>query len=129
LIFRCTSKLLKVLGVRPVPVEPADSAIDWYRNLLWFDRRKSLLVTHAATLFSVFVPDVRKSDLVPIGQLLVREIEAAMAAEGLAPNTLGTLDPSDVQIAKTASRTVLRRMNDMAWGIENTLMAEGGLAL
>ncbi|MFN2615181.1 MAG: hypothetical protein ABR552_10255 [Actinomycetota bacterium] len=31
----------------------------WYANLLWFDRRKCLLLTLAPTLFSVSVADVR----------------------------------------------------------------------
>lgn len=93
----------------------------------WFDRRKCLLVTHAATLFSVFIPDVRKKDLTPIGPFITRRIEAALAAESLPANALGRLDPNDVRIAKTASRTVLGCMNDMAWGIENSVIADGGL--
>lgn len=109
-------------------VEAADPELEWYGNLLWFERRKCLLVTHAATLFSVFIPDVRKKDLTPIGPFITRQIEAALAVESLPPNAIGQLDPDDVRIAKTASRTVLGCMNDMAWGIENTVMGEGGLA-
>ena len=42
---------------------PAPDAGDWYANLLWFDRRKCLLLTHAATLFSIFGAGVRAGDL------------------------------------------------------------------
>jgi hypothetical protein len=56
-IVRCTAKTFKLLGIRALTlpvIEPADD--DWYVNLLWLDRRKCLLVTHAGTLFSVFMP-------------------------------------------------------------------------
>jgi hypothetical protein len=43
--------------------EPSDD--DWYANLLWVERQKCLLFTHAGTLFSVFVAGVRKADLRP----------------------------------------------------------------
>jgi hypothetical protein len=33
--------------------------IGWWSNLLWFDQRKCLLPTHAATLFSIFEADMR----------------------------------------------------------------------
>ena len=86
-------------------VEPADD--DWYLNLLWFDRRKCLLLTHAGTTFSVFVPDVRKADLTPPGPFLVDAITTALDAEDLPRGALGDLDPVNVQLAKTASRRVL----------------------
>lgn len=128
--LRCTGKLLKVLGVPPRLAEhptEAPSDLDWHANLLWFDRRKCLLVTHTETLFSVFIPDVRKPDMTPIGPLVVRCIEDALLAEALPANTLGPLDPTDVPSAKTSNRVVLGCMNDMAWLIENDLMVYGGL--
>ena len=39
---------------------------DCYADLLWPDRRKCLLLTHAVTLFSVFEPDEAKASLVAI---------------------------------------------------------------
>ena len=115
-VVRCTAKALKLLGVRPASlaeVEPADD--DWYVNLLWFDRRKCLLVTHAGTAFSVFVPDVRKADLDPIGPFLISVITAALVDETLPLDVLGVLDPTDVTVAKTASRRVLGIMNEIAF--------------
>ena len=64
MILRCTKKLLAVLGAgRVAEPGPVPDAGDWYANLLWFDRRKCLLLTHAATLFSIFEADVRAVDL------------------------------------------------------------------
>ncbi len=45
----------------PKAKDPEDE--DWYANLLVLDRRKCLLLTHAGTLFTIFEPDVRASDL------------------------------------------------------------------
>jgi hypothetical protein len=55
-VVRCTGKLLNLLGSRSVDLvdAPADDD-EWYANLLWLDRRKCLLITHAGTLFSLFV--------------------------------------------------------------------------
>ena len=64
--LRCTGKLLNLLGKQSVRlVEAPPKSDDWYANLLWLDRRKCLLITHAGTLFSLFVVDVRIADLRP----------------------------------------------------------------
>jgi hypothetical protein len=127
-ILRCTTKLLAVL--RPtlrVEEHPASSE-DWYANLLRIKTRKCLLVTHAATLWSVFVPDVLVADLRPLGPCLLPRIHATLAAEGLPPETLGGLDPDDVHLAKTADRGVLAAMNELAFLCRWITADDGGLA-
>jgi hypothetical protein len=47
--LRCTKKLLAVIKPGELAAEAPDGE-DWYANLLWFDGRKCLLLTHAATL-------------------------------------------------------------------------------
>lgn len=77
---------------RTAPARNAEPAADdWYANLLWFDGRKCLLITHAASLFSVFVPNVAKASLAAIGPLLVQLIERELAAENLPNTTFGSL--------------------------------------
>lgn len=129
MLFRPTAKLLKLIGkpwsTQLVEAPPSDD--DWYGNLLWLDGRKSVLLTHAATLFSIFVPDIAVADLRPPGQFLVSRIEEALATEGLPPWTFGQLDPDTVRLAKTADRVVLVCMNDMASMAENVIVSDGGL--
>ena len=49
MILRCTKRLLDVLGHdRLASVSPEPDAEDWYANLVWIERRKCLLLTHAA---------------------------------------------------------------------------------
>lgn len=119
--------MLAPLG-RSVPVvELPPGEDDWYANLLWLERRKCLLLTHADTLFSVFVPDVRAGDLRPLGPYLAALLETELRSEGLPIDVLGPLDPEDVQVAKTASRSVLGFMNDMAVHIKYAVASAGRL--
>jgi len=82
--------MLDLLGGRAITLAdlpPADE--DWYANLLWLDRQKCLLFTHAATLFSVFLARVRTADLRPLGPYVVKAIEAELRSESLPPKILG----------------------------------------
>jgi hypothetical protein len=100
---------------------------DWYANLLWLDRRKCLLLTHAGTLFSIFEPDVRVAGLRDTGQPVARLIGREVAAEALPAATFGSLDHLDVIVACTADRSVLGCMNDMALLCEHAVRDSGGL--
>jgi hypothetical protein len=128
-VLRCTAKMLSLLGARPrdlVTIEPSDQ--DWYANLLWLDGRKCLLLAHAGTLFSVFVPNIRKADLAPIGRSVMGSIQTELGAENLPLDRFGVLDPRHVVLAKTDSRTVLGYMNEMARFCEYAIDDAGGLA-
>lgn len=105
MILRCTAKILTLLGARPAELAmPPASDDDWYLNLLWIDRRKCLLLTHAGALFPAFVADVRKAKLRPIGPYVVSLAEENLSAEGLAPDALGRLEV----LCRTASRRTPR---------------------
>jgi hypothetical protein len=119
--------MLAVLGAAVVLSDPPPSDEDWYANLLWLERRKCLLLTHAGTLFSVFVPGVRAAELRPLGVYVSTIVGRELRSEGLPPGALGSLDPDAVQIAKTASRSVLGFMNDMATRVAHAVAAAGGL--
>ena len=127
-VLRCTAKLLHLLDARHrdlVTAEHTDH--DWYANLLWLDGRKCLLLAHAGALYSVFVPDIRKADLVPIGPSVVALIQQELDAEHLPLNRFGVLGP-DVKLARTQSRSVLGYMNEMARFCEYAVAESGGLA-
>ena len=128
MVVRCTGKLLNLLGNQSVRrVEASPSSDDWYANLLWLDRRKCLLIGHAGTLFSLFVADIRVGDLRPFARRIVDLLTAALLEEGLPIDALGRLEPSEVRIAKTASRHVLGVMNQMAFEIGWHVDQVGGL--
>ena len=86
-----------------------------------------MLITHAATLFSVFVPNVAKASLAAIGPLLVQVIERELAAEDLPNTTFGSLAAQTFGVARTRSRSVLGSMTDMRHQIEAAVEQSGGL--
>lgn len=124
---RCTSRLLTVLGREAGVVDEPPSDDDWYANLVWIDRRKCLLLTHAGTLFPVFAADVRKRDLVPLGALVAERAAAALADERLPDDVLGTLDHDAARIARTASRQILGFMNESVQACRFAVERAGGL--
>ncbi len=128
MVVRCTKKMLDLLGGRSLTLSelpPTDG--DWYLNLLWIDRQKCLLLTHAGTLFSVFRAGVRSPDLRPLGTYLVEAIETELRAESLPTDTFSQLQPDTVQLAKTASRSTLGFMNEMAFELRYLIADAGGL--
>lgn len=127
MILRCTKKLLDV--IRPEQLAaPEPDGDDWYANLLVLDRRKCLLLTHAETLFTIFEPDVRASDLRAAHNLVAELIERELLAEALPPGSFGSLRTEPLHIAKTADRSLLGCMNDMAFLCEVAVADAGSLA-
>jgi hypothetical protein len=127
MILRCTKKLLHV--IRPEQLAATNpEGNDWYANLLFFDRRKCLLLTHSDTLFTIFEPDTRTSDLRATQALVEKLIERELTSEALPRGTFGDLWSEDLLIAKTADRSLLGCMNDMAYLCEDAVAHAGSLA-
>jgi hypothetical protein len=126
MIVRATKKLQELLG-QPALVEVEPPLDDWYANLLWLDRRKCVLVTHAGTLFSILAANVRKGDLKPLGAWLSRVVTDALRFEEMPPSLLGHLKPATVKVARTASRQVLGHMNDITFTCRYAVDSAGGL--
>jgi hypothetical protein len=126
-ILRCTAKVAKLLGAELLD-GPAAGDDDWYVNLIYLERRKCLLMTHAGTLFTVVAADVRKADLVPLQHFVSNAIQRELLSEGLALDTLGNLDKTDLRLAKTASRSVLGCMNEMATHCWYAVKLSGGFS-
>ena len=123
MIVRCTKKMLDLLGSRSVSVGEFPAADDdWYLDLLWFDRRKCLLLVHTGTLFSVFRADIRTAELRPPGPYLVPAVHAELAAERLPLDAFGPLHSDDVRVARTASRSMLGFINQMTVEIRYQVM-------
>lgn len=126
-VVRCTKKLLDLLGRAVTPTDQPPSADDWYANLLWIDRRKCLLLVHADSLLPVIRADIRVDELRPLGAYVVRAIEEELHAEGLPLDALGRLNAGDVHVGRTASRSVLGFMNEMAFHLRYQVDYGGGL--
>ncbi len=73
LILRCTTKILKEMGVSKSSLEDVSEnnhpLREWYVNLFHFNRKKCLLFTNAATLFSFVVQGVSRNEIRKIESL------------------------------------------------------------
>jgi hypothetical protein len=127
-ILRCTNKLLAVIGPALAGSAPAPDAEDWYANLLWSGRRTCLLATHAGTLFTIFEANVTASALRATRQLITGLITRELRREDLPPAAFGLLDEQELVLAKTADRSLLGCMNDMAFVCQHAIAGSGGLA-
>ena len=129
MILRCTKKVLAVIGPTLLAdPAPAPDPEDWYANLLWSGRRKCLLLTHSATLFTIFEPGISAADLRATDRLVTRLIKRELLSEGLPMATFTGPEPVNVILARTADRSVLGCMNDMAFHCEVVIADAGGLA-
>ncbi len=130
MILRCTAKVFKLLGpevyATPGSTQAPDDD-DWYVNMLWLDRRKCLLVTHVGRLFTAFSPNVGVADLRRLATFVPALIEHELSSEGLPLDTFGHLTGDDVHLEKTADRSVLGCMNDMAQVCRIAVERAGGL--
>jgi hypothetical protein len=127
MVVRCTKRTLDLLGSKVTLSELSPTDDDWYLNLFWTDREKCLLLTHTGTLFSVFRAAVRVGDLRPIGTYLTAIIETELRAEGLPADTFRGLQPETWRLAKTASRSTLGHMTQMAFELQGIAAGAGGL--
>jgi len=129
--LQCTLKLLKELGGTPSPPVASGSALgSWHANLLRFNRRKCILFTNDATLYSVFVPGLRKPDFQRIrgvlGQAVFRSLRLGGFRQSQIEAVLEEIDgPGELQITKTRNRSVLGSMNDLAFQLE-WMVSDGG---
>jgi hypothetical protein len=127
-LLRCTAKLLKLLGPRGGALVEAEPGVDdWYANVFAVERRKCLLLLHADTLFSVLDVDVRVAQFDDLGTYVATRVVDALASEGLAGTALGPTDPASLRITKTASRSVLGHMTEMAFDSQYLIASSGWL--
>ncbi len=130
-IIRCTAKLLTQLKTKPTN-GPSQSSnwCDWHANLLWVDRKKCVLFTNNQSLYSFFLPSIKKSILENFEEVFRLGLFKSLMAEGFAePQVEYVLrQHQHILIAKTNSRSILGSMNDLAFQIKSMIYAAGGLA-
>lgn len=123
--LRCTRKLLKYLDIVPDenPNPPTGALGDWYANLVQTVAGDLIIFVNERALLTVAIPEWEVENLVPLFRdrvfnLLVTigvSVEAAI-------REVSHLEV--VHFGKTASRSVVGSMNDIAWQYQ--VMAEAG---
>ncbi len=130
-IIRCTAKLLTELKTRPTN-GPSQSPTwcDWHANLLWVDRKKCVLFTNTQTLYSLFLPLMKKPILENFEEVFRLGLFKSLMTEGFGePQVEYVLrEHQHIVIARTNSRSILGSMNDLAFQVKVMICGMGGLA-
>jgi len=126
--IRCTQKLLKELKVEPEAVNP-ESLGSWHANLLLIDRRKCVLLTNDACLYSIFIPGLKKPEFTHFPEVLGQHLFKNLLQEELPQEQIEIVlnELQSISYTKTNNRRVLGSMNDLTFQIKYQISANGGL--
>jgi hypothetical protein len=130
-ILRCTKKLLDELKIKPDDIEEQGQCIsNWHANLIRVDRRKCILFTHDVTLFSIFLPGLKKPDFQRIKDIFGQALFKSLISESFPQNYIELFldDIRNIRFSKTNNRSVLGSMTDLTFQIKFTVSGFGGLA-
>lgn len=118
LLLRCTNKVLKELKISksglPDVMENECPLLEWYVNLFYFNRKKCLLFTNAASLFSFVAYDVKRKEIKNLDTLFREGLTKAMGYEDFDSEQIKFVNKQmgEPIFLKTANRKVLGSMND-----------------
>ncbi len=124
LFIHSTAKLAKAIDVKldPSPVGGTPWIEHWYANLIALtEDHDAVLMTNAATLYSFVFP--LPQDGIPFFAIIEYfriKLVHAMTNQNLAPKQVGDIMArlDRYSVCKTASRSVLGSMNDLAFAMQ-----------
>jgi len=131
-ILRCTQKLLSELKLKPSDSMQQPSELSsWHANLLRIDRRKCVLFTHDTTLYSFFVPGLKKPDFKGFREVFRQNLFKSLMAENFSQKHIEIFldDIREIEISKTNNRSVLGSMNDLTFQVRCQIADEGGIEI
>ncbi len=131
-ILRCTQKLLSELKLKPSDSMQQPSELSsWHANLLRIDRRKCVLFTHDTTLYSFFVPGLKKPDFKNFREVFRQNLFKSLMAENFSQKHIEIFldDIREIEISKTNNRSVLGSMNDLTFQVRCQIADEGGIEI
>lgn len=127
LLIHCTQKLLAEVPDRLI--DPSAAGDSWHANLLRFDRRKCVLFTHDATLYSVFVPGLKKPEFDQLDEVFGQRLFKALLWDEFPQTQIERmLDAArSIRCTRSNNRSVLGSMNDIRYHVEDEVGYAGGL--
>ena len=129
-IIRCTQKVLKLFNI-PISndVKIDHPLAEWYCNLIWIERKKCLLFTHANSLYSFLVVDFRKSDTKNLDHIFQSHFRESLEYLHLSKSAINNLLPqiNGIKLTKTINKRILGSMNDLKYQYQVNIAHIGGL--
>ena len=131
MIIRCTQKLIAELKKKPTKaVPPKDPFWSWHASVFHIERRKCVLITNDTTLFTMFIPALKKPDFQSFHFVFGQHLFKNLLYEEIPQNQIEPVlsECEDINYEKTNNRSVLGSMNDQRFQLEYLIQTEGGLA-
>ena len=131
MIIHCTQKLFSELKNKPTKEKyPKDSFWSWHANVFHIERRKCVLITNDTTLFTMFIPVLKKPDFLSFHFIFGQHLFKNLLHEGIPQNQIEAVlsECEDIQYEKTNNRSVLGTMNEQRFQLEYYIQAESGLS-
>ena len=131
-LIRCTAKLLKEMGLPRDPAhdEPKFSYLgQWHANLIHIDRRKCVLFINDRTLFNFIVTDSSRAEIRNLPDMFSLTLSSVVASEGFTNDVVDRVanEYDQVQIGKSANRSVLGSINELAFHYKHMILSAGGV--
>lgn len=125
--IHCTQKLLAEIPDRLI--DPSASGESWHANLLRIDRRKCVLFTHDATLYSVFVPGLKKAEFERLDEVFGQCLFKALLRDEFPQTQIERMLEACrvIRFTRSSNRSVLGSMNDIRFHIGLHVENDGGL--
>jgi len=130
MIMCCTKKLLTELKQNPGKENAIiDSFWSWHANTFYIERRKCVLVTNDITLFTMFIPGLKKPDFQSFHFMFGQQLFKNLLHEKIPQKQIEKilLKCEDIKYKRTNNRSVLGSMNELKFQLEYHIEAEGGL--
>ncbi|MFP4379160.1 MAG: DUF6933 domain-containing protein [Candidatus Sumerlaeia bacterium] len=132
-LIRCTAKLRKEMGLKPKDLTsevPEESRLgQWHANLIYIDRRKTLLFVNDRTLFNFIAPAVSRAQISELDKIFRLMLSCTLADEKVPDSTRELIleEYTEIAYAKSSSRIVLGAANDLAYHYETQILHAGGV--
>jgi len=131
MIIQATKKLQDFIGIKPEVIEKSASLEVWHGNIFMIGRRKSLLLTHNESLYSIFIYGITKKELKNFAEIIKKNLGELMRRDSFTipqiANVLASIEK--INYTKTSSKKVLGSMNDMVHMLKYYDMTEDELSL
>lgn len=127
-LIHCTQKLLAEIPDRLI--DPSVSGESWHANLLRIDRRKCVLFTHDKTLYSVFVPGLKKAEFEQLDEVFGQRLFKALMWDEFPQMQIEQMLEACrvIRFTRSNNRSVLGSMNDLRFHVGLRVEQGGGLA-
>ena len=132
-LIRCTTKLLKEMGLKPKDLQVNETEFSflgpWHANLIYIDRRKTLLFVNDRTLFNFIIPDVTRSQIRELPEQFRLMLSCVLAEEAVPEEVRQRIlaEYKELSLTKSSSRSVLGSSNDIAFHYKYLILQAGGL--